>query len=142
MTAMASDLAAQHQMFAHDETLLDVRANDPQMSAWLGKMLGFPVRAPTMPGYQLAGARLVTIGSAPAAQLVYERDVAGGPSEYASLVLFDPRGGASSTLQTFTRQDDGMSIVGWQAPDCRAAVVAELPPAETMALAKAVWNQV
>jgi hypothetical protein len=57
-------------------------------------------------------------------------------------VLFDPRGSASSTLQTFTRQDDGMSIVGWQAPDCRAAVVAELPPAETMALAKAVWNQV
>ncbi|HET7092866.1 MAG TPA: hypothetical protein VFI22_05290, partial [Thermomicrobiales bacterium] len=142
MAPMANDLAAQHQMFAHDETLLDVRGTDAQVSAWLDKELGFPVRTPALPGYELAGGRLVTIGSAPAAQLVYERPVSGGPAEYASLVLFDPKGNSASSLETFSRQHDGMSIVGWQAPDCRAALVAELPPDETMTLAKAVWNQV
>jgi anti-sigma factor RsiW len=139
---MTNDLAAQHQTFAHDETLLDVRGTGAQISTWLEKELGFPVRTPALPGYELAGARLVTIGSAPAAQLVYERPVSGGPSQYASLVLFDPNGSAATSLETFTGQRDGMSVVGWQAPDCRAALVAELPPAETMALAKAVWNEV
>ncbi|HEU0114694.1 MAG TPA: zf-HC2 domain-containing protein [Thermomicrobiales bacterium] len=142
MAAMTSDLAAQHQLFAHDETLLDVRGTHAQISTWLNKMTGFPVKTPDLPGYQLAGARLVTIGSAPAAQLVYERAGGSGPAQYASLVLFDPKSGAGSSLETFSRQQDGMSIVGWQAPDCRAALVAELPPAETMTLAKAIWNQV
>jgi anti-sigma factor (TIGR02949 family) len=142
MVAMASDLAAQHHTFAHDETLLDVRGSDAQVAAWLDKELGFQVRTPALPGYELAGARLVTIGSAPAAQIVYERPETNGPSAYASLVLFDPNGNAGPTLDTYAAQEDGMSVVAWQAPNCRAALVAELPPGETMTLAKAVWNDV
>ncbi|HEU5433375.1 MAG TPA: zf-HC2 domain-containing protein [Thermomicrobiales bacterium] len=142
MAVMTNDLAVQHQTFAHDETLLDVRGTDAQISTWLDKELKFPVRTPALPGYELAGARLVTIGAAPAAQLVYERPVSGGPAQYVSLVLFDPNGGGGPSLATFTGQRDDMSIVGWQAPDCRAALVAELPPAETMTLAKTVWNEV
>ena len=51
-------------------------------------------------------------------------------------------GNGGPTLDTYAAQEDGMSVVAWQAPNCRAALVAELPPAETMTLAKAVWNDV
>jgi anti-sigma factor RsiW len=128
-TALASELAGTHALFAHDETLFDVTGDAQHVTSWFHEKAGLSVTAPELAGFELAGGRLITIDGKPVAQLVYEKQ----PGDiYLSLMRF--RDGEQPPRR-MTGQTGQISTVMWPADGEQAALVGALPEAELDRLA-------
>ena len=111
-----NDLAAQHQTFAHDERCSTSGARTPRFRRGSKRNSGFPC-APSAP--RRRARRRATR---------HDRLGAGGPTRLrasrqrrsisicVARSCVDPYGSAATSLETFTGQRDGMSVVGWQPP--------------------------
>jgi len=136
-----AQLAVSHALFAHDEKLLDVSGDAQTIADWFHKSVGIDVSAPELPGYELAGARLVVIGGKPTAQIVYE-----SPDHvYVSLMRFDGQG---SIFDRFGNGDGivverygNVPIATWPTDQGRMALIGQLPDQELTALAKKLFGK-
>jgi anti-sigma factor RsiW len=134
---IAGDYATQHLLFARDDQLLEVQGDATAVARWFRDRLPFPVVAPTMPGYELQGGRLVAIDGQRAAQVVYENEAT---KRYVSLILAPsttraPQGLRSSGSYRVGRRGD-VAVVTWPASGIRMALVAPLSESELVGLAK------
>jgi anti-sigma factor RsiW len=109
------------------------------IAAWFTGRVPFPVTVPEVPGYELQGARLVTIDGLAAAQVVYEDEES---RQYASLISFEA---PTRTLAEMTSSGafasgmkNGIAVVVWSEGDLRHALAVESSSTEALGLAKAV----
>jgi anti-sigma factor RsiW len=138
---LAGELAATHAVFAHDDTLLEITGDGAVISSWFADRVAFQVTAPDLPGYELQGARLVTVDGRPATQVVYEDEAA---RRYVSIITFEVPAGdlagleRSETFVSGTRGEVAVAI--WSDGDLRHALVADTTQAEALRLAAAAAN--
>lgn len=126
--ATQGDLGSAHALFARDDSLFDVAGDGAAVQSWFREHVGLQVVAPAIPGYGVAGGRLITVGGKPVAQVVYE-DPSG--DEYLSYLRV-PTQGVPGLLDPFGR---GMSVstsgtittVSWPEGAEQVAIVADLP---------------
>jgi anti-sigma factor RsiW len=139
---LTNELIATHTLFAHDESLLDVKGDAPTVTAWFQDAVGLPVSAPELDHYTLVGGRLIALDGRPVAQLVYEGNPEGA---YLSLLRFKHAGtnlGPIELSDGFALGQDGpTSSVIWTAGENRVAMVGVLPAAELRRLAGELARQ-
>src|SRR5829696_4651640 len=139
---LTNELIATHTLFAHDESLLDVKGDAPTVTAWFRDAVGLPVSAPELDHYTLVGGRLIALDGRPVAQLVYEGNPDGA---YLSLLRFKHTGtnlGPIELSDGFALGQDGTtSSVIWGAGENRVAMIGVQPAAELRRLAGELARQ-
>lgn len=138
---MQTNLVLSHGLFAHDESLLDVKGGTETVSSWFRTTAGLAVSPPTMTGYELIGGRLLVLAGQPVAQLVYESE----PDDtYLSLLHFKDRTSDGLPVRTTDAvtvgQQGTMSFATWSTGEDRAALVGALPVADVRRLAEELAN--
>jgi anti-sigma factor RsiW len=135
-SVLARELAATHAIFAHDDSLLDVSGDQSAIVSWFADRVSFQIATPTIPGYELKGARLVTVDGRPAAQVVYEDEPT---RRYVSLLTFEEPSGMSLHADTFTSwMQRDIAIVIWFDAGLVHALVTGIARAEALSLARIV----
>jgi anti-sigma factor RsiW len=127
---LTSDLAANHALFARDESLLDVVGDATVISTWFQYQAGVHVSTPEIGSYHLVGGRLIALEGEPVAQLVYE-----GPEDEMYLSLLQFTRGADRDWFLFrdsidSAQEGAMSLVTWTMGDDRLALIGNMPESE------------
>lgn len=131
-----SELAANHALFAQDESRLDIAGDAATVTAWFRDEVGLQVSPPDLDHYTLVGGRLIALDGRAVAQLVYEEE----PDEvYLSLVRYkddETSLGQMKLSDGFALDQEGpISLVTWTVGEYRVALIAELPVSDLRRLA-------
>jgi anti-sigma factor RsiW len=136
---LVGDLAASHDLFARDESMLEVDGGPDAVENWFVGKVRFPAEAPDVPGYRLAGARLITVGGRPASMVLYEDE---SEQRYVSLVTFDAQTADVDELTQSGAFLTGVSgetaVAVWSDGGLRHALIMIAPQDEALRLAAAV----
>jgi anti-sigma factor RsiW len=136
---LSVQLAANHALFANDESLLEVSGPPTAIASWFGDKIAFPVTLPEVPGYELQGARLVAVDGKPAALVVYENEAA---RRYVSLLTFtapvDDLVGLTQSGNFTTATQADIAVAIWSDGDLHHALMASASQDEVLQLATSI----
>lgn len=111
---------------------------EAHLVAWLSKRLGTLLRVPTLTtqGYALVGGRLLPGDEGPVAQFMYQH------GDGRRLTLYVSRGGPGESATAFRfAQEAAVSVFYWVDGPLGFALSGEMPRAELLPVAQAVYGQ-
>lgn len=113
------------------------RAQEQHLSRWLGKRLDMPVPLFDLrgQGFQLVGGRLLPDANGPSAQLMYQNSA----GQRVTVYLRRPEPGVHTAFSW--RREAGLGVFYWLEEGYGCALVGDLPRAQLLALAEAVYRQ-
>lgn len=139
---LLADLATSHNLFAQDDSLLEVSGTQAAIQFWFHDKVSFPVMIPNLPEYTLLGARLATVNGQRAAQLIYENE---RMKQYISLLYFEAPLIEQPSLKPAdpfkVLQYGDTAIVAWSGEQTSMALVANQPAADLLRLAEQIGNK-
>jgi anti-sigma factor RsiW len=112
-------------------------SDSSQVAEWLSDRLPFGVEVPIFPGAELKGARLFLVNQRSGAVIEYA--MRGHPLSY--YVFPAPETGAPPARDVRVASRDGYRVALWEEPGVGHALVADLPTAEILALARYCMRQ-
>lgn len=153
--AASHDLAQGARGFAHEAVIAHAvytpesrhpvevtAADEAHLVAWLSRRLGAPLKAPSLldQGFRLLGGRLLPGTGSPRAQFMYEDATGRRVTLYVlAFAADDPARPAESSFRAYS--DGPIESFYWIEGPFGYALTAQLPPADVMALARAVYGQ-
>jgi anti-sigma factor RsiW len=124
--------AVAHHVYSPDKRQpVEVRSDDPTLTAWISKRLGANVVAPTISGYRFLGGRLLAGAEEPAGQFMYEQ-----ASGDRVTVFMRTEGAAGRSTTPRCDAYRAVSVCYWHAGQVAYALAGEIPQADLLALAQ------
>jgi anti-sigma factor RsiW len=105
------------------------------LTAWLSKRLDWPLRIPSLPGYQLVGGRLLPSEYGPAAQLMYE------DTDRRRVTLYLCAADLQDGAEFHSAQSGPVNALLWREAGMAWAMVGELDRDRLIALAHEVQSE-
>jgi anti-sigma factor RsiW len=116
---------------------VEVKAQEEHLARWLTRRIAAPVKLFDLRamGFELIGGRLLPDGAGKSAQLMYEDSA----KRRVTVYLRKPEPGTEVAFRY--EQHGPVAMFYWVEQDCGYALAGELPRAELLALAKAIYDQ-
>lgn len=137
---LVSALTEDHLLYASQSAPAEFASDDPRaLSRWFADRLDFSIAAPQMPGTELLGGRLCTLGGRRAALSLYQRgdrrlSLFQMPAEGLPLGSLRPMKVEGRRYHCGHRK--GVSVLAWQESDIFYALVSDLPEKDLLTLAR------
>jgi anti-sigma factor RsiW len=130
--------AVAHHVYSPDKRQpVEVRSEDPTLTAWISKRLGANVVAPSISGYRFLGGRLLAGADEPAGQFMYEH-----ASGERLTIFMRTEGAANRSTAPKCDAYRGVSVCYWHAGEVAYALAGEIPQADLLALAQSSASSV
>jgi anti-sigma factor RsiW len=128
-----------HHVYSPDKRQpVEVKSEDPTLTAWISKRLGAQVVAPNVAGYRFMGGRLLAGAEEPAGQFMYEET-----SGKRLTVFVRTEGAAGRSTDPNCSEYRGVSVCYWHEGGVAYALAGEMPRKNLWTLAQAAAsNQV
>jgi anti-sigma factor RsiW len=124
--------AVAHHVYSPDKRQpVEVRSEDPTLTAWISKRLGAQVFAPNIIGYRFIGGRLLAGAEEPAGQFMYEET-----SGKRLTVFVRTEGAAGRATRPECDAYRGVSVCYWYAGGVAYALAGDVPQTDLSALAQ------